>query len=230
MVFKSLRIGFPTARVVVHTNCLSDSHEAAVAELAAENDCEVKRVSTIHHVWIEELVGTEQEPFYICDTDLHFFRDFQLFAFKGALAGWRIPEWRDEFSGAITRARLHTSLLYINPVMVREAMDRFKSGTPDTPFTPIANLFNPLIVPLKGTKIFYDTCSMLYQAIGGEAFGPAHKNAYVHLHYGTISDLVLPRLPDPVDMEMTRKAILDNPALGVGQWRNQTRFYEQRRV
>ena len=75
-------------------------------------DATVQYVDTIHHKWIEKLVQEQNEPFFILDTDVIFHDNFEQFEFVVSLAGWLIPEWRDEFSGCITRARLLTSLLY----------------------------------------------------------------------------------------------------------------------
>jgi hypothetical protein len=157
-----------------------------------------------------------------------FYQNFEPFNFSMHMAGVRIPEWVDEFSNCITRPRLHTSLLYIDPVKVRGLIAAYHDQIPKTPFTPGVNLFHPLVVPLKGKRYFYDTCSLLFNAIGGQSFEPKHKNTFFHFQFGTISDVVLKRLTDGNQQWKERTAILHNPTLGIGRWRDYDRYYETR--
>lgn len=195
LVFKTVRVGFPTAKICVFNNDLSVEHrellKAECEKVGAELFGTICHPS-IHHTWIEELVRREEEPFYVLDTDVVFYQNFERFVFETALAGWRIPEWRDEFTKTVTRARLHTSLLYINPKKVRAAVATYEQQFPVTPFNPLANLFHPLCLPFKGETYFYDTCAFLYHAIGGTAFTDEQKDCYFHMFFGTFSDLVLP--------------------------------------
>jgi hypothetical protein len=69
---------------------------------------------------------------------------------------------------------------------------------------------------------------MLYHAIGGTEFGPEQKQAYMHLHYGTLADLVLPRLDNAEGIARVRDEILNNPELGRGMWRVQDDYLASR--
>jgi hypothetical protein len=237
LVFKTLHIGFPHATVKVHYNGTdgADALEAVknAAFTSRIDDTEVTAIDrTIHHKWIESLVAKEQEPFWILDTDVIFYDRMQDEYPGQPLAGCRIPEWRDEFSGSITRARLHTSLLYIDPKLVVEKWTAFRKSVPFTEFTPMANPIYPLVIAFKKQAFFYDTCSMLYHAIGGQSFLEREKDKLCHFNFGTISDMVLPRLAPKVAADwLTRQAeILSNPVLGKGEWRSQLAFYEARPV
>ena len=228
LVFKTLRIGFPTADVLVHLNKDALVNCPSLSSLCAVVGADTCSEDTIHHSWIERLIDAEQEPFWICDTDIIFYDSIEKFNIYSALAGWRIPEWQDEFSGAITRARLHTSLLYINPVLVKERLAAFREVCPDTPFTPFCNTIYPLCLPFQNRMYFYDTCSLLYHAIGGQSFTAEQKDAFCHMNFGSISDLVLPRLKDGDKMVAARQAIMDKPELGRGVWRQQMEYFEAR--
>lgn len=195
LVFDSLRTGFPNAEVTVHLNgdVLKNCPDAAKAAEAV--GCKViEKSATIHHEWIEGLVNKETEPFYLLDTDVIFYNSIEHWRFDGPLAGWRIPEWQDEFAGAVTRARLHTSLLYVDPQAVRQKLEEFQSVCPQTPFTPLANPYHPIVLPVNGRMYFYDTCSILYHSVGGQAFTDQQLDSYFHFFFGCIPDLVLPRL------------------------------------
>lgn len=229
LVFSTLRIGFPTAEVHAFLNPMpSPAIESDIR--ACMDRAQVSQISNcdmIHHDWIKDVPMRRQSPFYLLDTDVIFYRNFEQYSFSGPLAGWRIPEWRDDFSVAITRARLHPSLLYVDPMAVREALGKFSSVLPEGPFTPFVDVFDPLCVPFKEQMYFYDTCSLLYHAIGGTPFTDEQKNAYCHFNFGTIPDLVLPRLKpqEAAAMVARRSEILLNPSLGLGAWREQEDFY-----
>jgi hypothetical protein len=229
LVFKTLRVGFPTAQVAVVINGDTEKHCPNISQMAEAAGCSVKHDTTIHHRWIDDLIETEQEPFYVLDTDVIFYESFERFDFTGSpLAGYRIPEFQDEFMGAITRSRLHTSLLYIDPVLVRKQWHDYEAGFCNTPFMSIADPCNPLCLSLNGRRYFYDTCSQLYHAIGGTEFTAEQKDAYFHIHAGTIEDLVLPRLSNGKEVKSSREKVLANPELGKGEWRAQYEHYENR--
>lgn len=229
LVFDTLRIGFPTARVIVHGNALPDYAEKAVREACEKNVCEFSNGSpTIHNEWLAGLCEGATESFIVSDTDCIYYESVEGWKFDTALAGARIPEWDDEFSGAITRSRLHTSLLFIDPVKLRAAVKEYESKYADTVFTPKVNLFYPLCLPLNGKRYFHDTASLLYHAIGGTAFTDIQMDALFHFNFGTIPDVVLPRLSNGEEMANAREAVLKNPELGRGMWRAQREYYEQR--
>jgi hypothetical protein len=230
LVFKTIRTGFPTARITVSINGDCEKHCPNIKYVAELARCiVVDEPETIHHRWIEDLIESEQEPFYVLDTDVIFYENFERFDFSGStLAGYRIQEFQDEFTGAITRSRLHTSLLYLDPVRVRAQLEKYESQFPVTPFNPLANPCYPLCLPFNGKGYFYDTCSMLYHAIGGTEFKPEHKNACFHFHYGSLADLVLPRLSNSEGIARVRDEILKNPELGRGLWRVQDEYLASR--
>lgn len=229
LVFDTLRTGFPTAEVHVHGNALDEP-----AKLAVKAQCKRTRArffdhpATIHHLFVEHLCLTETEPFVLLDTDIILFEPVEHWTFEESLAGWRIPEFNDEFTGARTRARLHTSLLFVDPVMLRADIAAWRQQFPVTVFNPTANLFHPLCLPFRGGGYFYDTAAFLYQAVGGTAFSDRQLDAFCHFHFGTIPDVVLPRLKDGAAMMQARAAVLQNPVLGRGLWREQLRYYEAR--
>jgi hypothetical protein len=232
LVFKTLRVGFPAADVTVYLNNLDVASAGEVSSWAKGIDAYAMEVNTIHHKWIEGLIEQNREPFWIVDTDCIFFGKVEDWTFDAPLAGWRIPEWNDAFSGCITRARLHTSLLYLDPVKIKAAVREYESKIADTPFTPKVNLIHPLVIPFKNKSYFYDTCSLLYHAIGGVAFTDEQKEAYAHLNFGTIQDIVLPRLPkeEATRIDTARNVILSNNSWAKGSWRFQEQYYSQHPV
>lgn len=229
LVFDTLRVGFPTADIMVNVNGKSGEQEVAEACRKAGVEC-APCGNTIHHEWIDDLFDYKTEPFWLCDTDMVFYAPVEGWTFDAPMAGWRIPEWRDDFSRCITRPRLHTSLMWIDPMRVHTDLAKFNAELPQGPFTPFVNPVYPLVIPFKGQRYFYDTCSMLYHAIGGQAFMDAQKEAYFHANFGTIESLVLPRLPDAARMKAARDAVLKDHSLGRGMWREQEAYYANHQV
>lgn len=225
LVFETLRIGFPTAKVTVYLNGSTDIHCPEIVPLLNKMGIYFEATGTIHHEWIQRLVETEKEPFFTLDTDVIFYENFERFTFDQPIAGFRVPEWRDEFSGCITRSRLHPSLMYFDQKQISDKLQERFAVCPDTPFTPKANVFNPVITPLNGRLYFHDTCSLLYHSIGGQTFTDEQKDAYFHFNFGTIPDLVLTRLNNGRKMEQARAEVLANPQLGRGMWRAQEAYY-----
>ena len=229
LVFETLRVGFPTAKVFVTINNIPpECGRQAVLDCITKVGAGFDDDNTIHHEWIDKLIQTEQEPFWVCDTDLIFFDSFENVTSDSPLTGWCIPEWQDEFSGAITRSRLHPSLLRIDPKLVKEKLAAFRSVTPDTPFTPFCNPVYPICLPFNGRMYFHDTLSLLYHAIGGQPFTDEQLDNYFHFNFGTIPDIVIPRLSGSRKMVEAREMVMANPRLGRGAWRNQQDYYASR--
>ncbi len=230
LVFDSIRTGFPSSEIVLRSNRLSAEHQGRLEKPAKDAGAQWEQSNepTIHHEWIENLVKNETDPFWICDSDVIFYESVEHWRFDTALAGYRMPEWQDEFAGAITRARLHPSLMWINPRQVVSELEKATAGVAATRFTPLANPFYPQVLPFNGRLYFYDTVAILYHTIGGSAFTDRQKEAYFHFHFGTISNLVLPKLAEAEAMRAMRLALLARPSLGRGQWRTQEEYLTAR--
>lgn len=230
LVFKSLRIGFPTSDVYVYGNNLADDVLLQVSAACKDLGCSFKNdKESIYHEWVDYLISSNKEPFWICDTDMIFYSSVEGFQFNTALAGFRVPEFFDEFTGAITRSRLHTSLLYIDPFKFDTQIEKYNSQFPVTPFNPRpASPVAPLCISFNGRGYFYDVMAQAYHAISGTAFTAEQKDAFFHFNFGTVSDVVLPRLFNGKEMQLARDAVLNNPELGRGAWRFQEQHYASR--
>lgn len=229
LVFQSIRVGFPTARVIVTGNALPDFALGPVTEACAASGSEFENgQETIHHRYIDDLLEMENEPFVLSDTDIIYYSKVEDWKFNTALAGYRIPEFDDEFMGAITRSRLHTSLMFVDPVLFRKQWSEYESGFAVTPFRTIAGPCDPLCTSLNGRRYFSDTMSVAYHAIGGTDFTAEQKDSYFHVHFGTLEDLVLPKLTNGADVKSSREKVLANPLLGKGEWRAQYEHYTNR--
>ena len=229
LVFKTLRVGFPNAEVHVHLNGAKD-HDGMfwvrdVAHEANMSGCKVELIDEIkHHEWIEKLIQTEICDFWLLDTDVIFYASVEHWKFETPLAGALIPEFYDPFLCATTRSRLHTSLMHIRPIELRDATLKYEGQHPQTIYNPIVNGIYPQCYPLNGKSYFNDTMSLVYHAIGGTPFTAQQKDCYFHFHFGSFSDLVLPKMPK--GLAAARAGILDKPQLGIGLWRKQEEWFQ----
>ena len=222
LVFKTLRTGFPDAKVTVYINAIPEAVEA-IREAAV--GCTVIEVETIHHKWIESLVALENEPFFICDTDMVFWKKVDQSNLIGShIVGTLTPRFRDPFSRCVTMERLHTCLLYINPSLVRKRIARWDLMCPNSVFTPKANLFYPVVMPNPFGNTFYDTLALLYSAIGGTFFTADQIASFDHLHCGTWVDLIESSMPG---MNGLHKSVFNDQNAAKGLRSMQNEFYKR---
>ena len=227
LVFDSLRIGFPDACVTVFLNGLKPEFVGPITEAAKRasvDEIVTLEEETIHHKWIESLVWNETEPFFLCDTDVVFWSEFPLTHFNRPLAGCYIPAFVDKFTNAKTMPRLHTSLLYVNPKAVQREIRAVHAWGRATRFNPMINLFYPVQIPSKNQSVFYDTCALLYQAIGGQEFTAHHLDCYDHLNAGTWVDELDKAYPE-LKLPQFHKSVYKNPELARGIRHMQNAFY-----
>ena len=238
LVFDTLRVGFPTAYVVVHPN---EMHDLGVMwpqiqralDAAAVNEVRPRR-QTIHHEYIEDLLSVGEDPIVLLDTDVCLWGKVEDWDFGDVpMAGRYTPAFRCKFANAITTPRLHTSCLFVNPVKLREAVGTYLKQFPDTPFTPKQNLIYPCYYALrdraKVTTYFSDTMGLMYAAIGGVSFNEQQMDALDHLHFATISDIICAYYPENHWRE-NHFAVFENPKLLKGAWRMQEEFYRANAV
>lgn len=241
LVFKSLRVGFPKAPVMVWGNALEPALESEIVRCAQSVGGQYTPLpTTSHDEWIENLVQRSQAPLWICDTDVVFQGKMQNYGPEHLFAGRFEQEFDEEWTGTRHMARLHTAVMWLNPVAVRNAMRSFMCQFPapwrDTAEFPfIRQHFVPLLRGLstEGERgrvltMFYDTCAGLFHACGGTIFNLTQDRAFEHLHCATYSDLVGKSLSCG-SLEAAHRIIFENPSLARGMKAQQDAYYESRR-
>lgn len=231
LVFRSIKVGFPTANLLVYGNGIKDPEGRNLVEVTARNVGAqyVNIPMHSHGQWIENILSNEREPFWICDTDIVFFDKVQDW-FTGSdelFAGRYEPEFWEEWTRTIHVARLHPSLMWINPQLLRAAM-RAWPGKQEFFNVVQQNLIQWNIVPQSGRdQLFYDTCAGLYHALGGLRFTEAQNATFGHLFRGTYVDLVSEYYPNE---SARHDAIWDDPDLARNLWNDQQEWYEENRT
>jgi len=231
LVFKTLRVGFPTVDVTVWVN--GPDHYTEIFRAGEKVGIKAfVELTTVHHKWVTYLIEHEQEPFWICDTDVVFFGNMEHFDFGNArLAGRYSPKFNCKFSRAFTMPRLHTCLMRIEPEPLRAAVALYGGLFPDcyaTPRPTLEDLVFPRYIPdVEHTRpSFYDTCGLLYHALGGIKMQPKHMDCFEHLGSATLSDLVAKAYPE-YRVRETHFSIFENPQLAKGLGKMQDRFYAE---
>jgi hypothetical protein len=238
LVFRTLRTGFPTAPVCVWGNALPPSAAATVqaaAQAVGAGFCNLPAIS--HDAWIEQVFTRSNEPFWICDTDMVFFGEVQgsQFPVQGLFAGRHEPEFAEEWTGTRHMERLHTCLMWFQPVPLRCAIRAWMSRIPE-PWGASAQfpLFRQHFIPLRRSlngaveTLFYDSCAGLYHALGGTPFTPSQNAAFEHLHCGTYADAV--DAPSLKNLREVHGAVYANPAAAAGLSTQQTKYYQSRQL
>jgi len=219
LVFKTLRVGFPTAEINVWLNG-DVLHRAKIVDAAMKADCVVNESEpTIHHNWIKERLETETEPFWICDTDIIFHRSVEDWKCQTPLMGAYVSKFHDKFTRCQTAPRLHTSLLRFDPVLIGQQLQRLQTSIRVSRFSPLVPLIDPVMLP---PNTFFDTCALLYQAVGGTKLTDVQLEAYEHLNGATWVDELGPVYPG---LSEFHKSIYADNSKASGSHRAMQQFY-----
>jgi hypothetical protein len=143
LVFRTLRIGFPTATVHVFDNASTLEARFAIRAQAAQVGAEFQQIENRvrHDSFISWVTGRQVEgTLVLCDPDICFWRNMETCDFGDALfAGRLIPDFECQFTRCLTQARIHTSLFWI-PDMTRfnQAIDELRQEYFEfDPFRPL---------------------------------------------------------------------------------------------
>lgn len=228
LVFKTIRVGFPSAHITAHLNRPLNPMDGI---WDSARDSQVHLVPLFgdvrrHQDWIAYLINSQGEPFWIVDTDVIFFGNMERFeaAFHFPIAGAKTPRFVCPYTGLRTHARPHTSVMWIDPVLIREQVRMLRESFVKTPFDhcgiDLKKLVHPDISFQENGQMLHDTMSKLASVVGFDTFTEETLDCYAHLNCGTYSDLV-----DPTGGFTSRNLHLArNPDSARGLWREQANF------
>jgi hypothetical protein len=226
LVFKTLRVGFPTAKIHVWGNRLSLKIESLLHGLYDGEYTPIVN-GTAHDEWIEALVNKAHGPFWVCDTDVVFYKCVEDWIFKEPLAGSYEPSFLEPWSKTHKIDRLHTCLMYLDAPIIRSQVRKYmrKYHPSNFPFAPECTLIRQAYVPrMADPPMFYDTCAGLYHAIGGQKFNQEQLGAFEHLHCGVYASRISKVLPGIIDVH---NRVFDNTELAKGLREQQQEFYKR---
>ncbi len=197
LVFKTLRVGFPSARVIVVDNASLPEAAARIELLARENGCAFERVpepGIKHHEFIEQRIAltaadeTAEGPLIFLDPDVCFWRSCEHFDFPGSLmAGRHVRAYHLNATQALTMPRLHTSFLWMpDPRRLWNEITEIRKLHFD--FEP----FLSYSTKIAGQWCRFDTGASLYAVMPEKmsCFREEHLNCYDHLFCGSHVDYI----------------------------------------
>jgi len=224
MVFKTLRVGFPTAEVFVVDNASDAAVVPAIEDAATSVGAKFYRYSqrTEHGKFITAVVSTSTGALAFVDTDVAFWASCEGLDIEGALFGGRyIP--KIETPTGVHIARVHPSLFIVpDAEKLWEACRHVaETGFRGIEFKPFESCY---YVDSDGRTVLVDTCSGVSGALADRAyhFRPVDLERYDHLFLGTIPEMVdaLPLHDDTRDVIAVGHTI-ERPEDLKGLWRQQ---------
>jgi len=223
MVFKTLRVGFPTAKVYVVDNASDPATVPAIEDAAAAVGAEFFRYAdrTEHGKFITSIVSNTTGPVTFVDTDVAFWASCEDIDIGDALLGGRyIP--KIETPAGTHVARVHPSLLIIPDTQKLWEACRHVA---DTGFRGIEfKPFESCYYHDDGRTVLVDTCAAVSGALADRVyhFRPADLERYDHLFLGTIPEMLdmLPLHDDTRDVIAVGHTI-ERPEDLKGLWRQQ---------
>lgn len=226
LVFKTIRIGFPTTPIYVHLNRMSLQNEVTVRDRAKDINAGIytPRIGSAqrHDRWLADLIATHSDEFVVCDTDMVFHESVEDWQFDGPMAGALEPRHRNPTTNLDHMERLHTSLLFLKPEKIRDRYHQWSKGLPPVVFPELDDLVLQHIIPGPIPTLFADTAALLGHAVGMEPFTHDQLNAFSHLHCGTWRDVAGLQFPALHNLHM--KAVAD-PQSVRGIWKTFDEWY-----
>jgi hypothetical protein len=193
LIFRTLRTGFPNARITVVDNASLPEVRPRIARLAREQDCAFRQIpgpDIPHDRFLEEtLVAVAEQGggrVVFLDPDLCLWRSCEDLDPGGLIAGAHVGAHEDPVMQCVTMPRLHTSFLWI-PDALALAQEIHRIRKPHFDFRP----FQPVSFKLGDVWIRYDTGAGLLAAIPDRitSFGEPEFDRYDHIFCGSHFDL-----------------------------------------
>ena len=226
LIFKTLRVGFPTAEIHVVDNASRPDVRHIISQHATECGARFTQLEEgiTHHDFIQNILITQAEGTAIfLDPDICLWENVETWSFDKLMAGRLIPQFKCPISDCVTHPRLHTSFLWIPDVgslldSVRTLRTQYFELHP----------FRPIMYK-TGVWQRFDTTGALYNAMPEQmyAFTEKELNAYEHLFCGTHLELATAKLKLPhanMFIELHNQAQTDYKQVK-GAWRMQEDFF-----
>lgn len=224
LVFDTIRVGFPTAEIiVVDNNSITD----AVIEIEkAADKVNAKLIKlekeVIHHEYLRFILNSENDDaqIYIIDPDVIFWGNVETFTTNKLLAGRLIPEFFNVYTDTITKPRIHTSFLYIRSVKL--LMDKINALENKY----CTNLIKYTILKINGNWTMWDTFGQVFECLHSdiEIFTEKQNDCFDHIFCGSHLNIIAKRHNNPRLHEIHRLSI-ENPQELKGIWREQHDFF-----
>jgi hypothetical protein len=116
LIFKTFRVGFPTAKVTVIDNASLDEAKGKIQELTESIGGEYLQINTRdipHYAIVKHILINANGETVILDPDIAFKSNCENIGKRGLVGGRYMREFFDPYSQRITHPRLHSSFLVV---------------------------------------------------------------------------------------------------------------------
>lgn len=225
LCFDTLRTGFPTADITVYSNGNCPENDGYIQEKCRKISAQFNIiVNKIHHAdWIKQVIESTKGPLCIIDPDTIWWSSVEYFDFPSFIAGFLQPYRYSEFSQSVALERLHTHFLWIKDCQELVKTIKYPEQHEYSPCNP----YMPVVVYNKGRPVFWDTCTVLYQMIGGSPFQEEHLNCYDHVNSTALCNTLMARIHGKDVLKCIHETAKTNPAMLKGLWKV-VQKYEQK--
>jgi hypothetical protein len=233
LTLETVRVGFPNAKITIYNNgndpIIADGlrHRSKIKQLRVEHN----PVPMHHAKWIKGVIdGQKDGPIIILDPDMIFYSSCEDIPYSSLLRGYFIPAIWNEFAGCISYERFHTSFLMVQDVAkLRMRVKMFHPFVlqPSAEYCPL-DPYMPAVSVVRGRKAFHDTCSTLYNIVGGVPFTEAERSRYAHINSASFYDVMSSRVEDKESFRLQheRANALDFEFFREW-WKAEDRYYEE---
>lgn len=217
LVFDTLRVGFPTAEVLVFDNGSSPEALPLIEAAAMAAGCQfisMPRASFVDFYKWAILEQVEFNSIVLLDPDIIFWKNVEEVQTDALFAGRLMPEMLSQ--GVTAVPRIHPSFMRIPSVLaLRQAIQHTRSHVVDQ-----------LFATLNGKEYFWDTLAMLHHVVPGTAFTETELDCYDHLFFGCHFPSVRDTLPKNSSIERGHIAALSGDFEAIrGLWRGQEKDF-----
>jgi hypothetical protein len=243
LIFKTLRVGFPTAPVVVIDNVSRPEFRPVIRRAARDAGCkyiQLTEAGASHADLLGEILGDadgtdRDDPLVFVDPDVMFWECCENWTFGDAMIAGRLIPPFEETPGFLCLPRLHTSFLWIpDPPFVRLVLGHLTRAY----VGPTCMPFSDYTFKIGAQWLHFDVGVGLYSWLADYAyiFGPRELDAYDHLFLGThlcVDALTEDFLSSPTGERM--RALVETHRIAQedyrrlrGLWRQQEQWFQSR--
>jgi hypothetical protein len=225
LVLGSLSVGFPNDDITVYVNANSEKFLSEI-EFRAGDHRVVLLPHTYHHAeWIREMVWKTDGELVIVDGDVTLWQEWK-WKFKTLLAGHLVPLMWNEFAQCISYPRLHTSFLQIRDCNeLLDTIDKLYPMAVTSPKYAPLDVWMPSVKFANGKPLFWDSCSVLYNALGGTPFTEEQLECYDHLNSASFLGIMEKNMVNGKDFRQVHETVSRTPELLKGRWRETNEYY-----
>jgi hypothetical protein len=226
LILSSIGIGFPSANVEIYLNGGCNRWYDRIKKRCGPINLFQLEHRFHHAEWIKLMIEINNDELIIIDGDVTMWKEWT-FKFNTLLAGYFVPLMWNEFAQCISYPRLHTSFLQIsNCNELREVIGKIYPMSIRSPDYAPLDMFMPCTKFAFGKPVFWDSCSVLYNSIGGTQFNQEQLDCYDHLNSASFIDIMSNNMENGKDFKNLHNTINRIPELLKNRWDETNMYYE----